>query len=229
MEGNTGGPCHDDAAMTHHFRWMRWVAASAFAVITAIALQSSSTATLTTVIAAGSVAATVVLTLWMTLRAHTILTVPLPTVELDDAACRFLSRTDEQIQLRLDGPGEEPPYSVNPCRDFMIEIVWCTVVSDNADLTSEAPVVVMGHMRDGQPALLIAAPEASQAVAAVLLDVRDRTGRPPQIWFGWPHRNSTMAVLRCLLLGAGDLAVMTRERLHHAEPDPARRPQVHVG
>lgn len=228
MEDDTGASGHNEA-MTHHPHKMRWLAVSLFAVVAAITLRNRSTVTLTAVIVVASVAGTVVATLLMTLRAHRILTVPLPTVELDDAADRFLSGSNQQIQLRLEGPGEEPRYSTDSGNDVLIEIVRCTVVRDHVNLTGEAPVVVMGHMRGGQPALVVAAPEASRAVAALLLDVRDRTGLPPQIWFGWPHRNSTLAVLRCLLLGTGDLAAMTRERLHHAEPDPRRRPEVQIG
>jgi hypothetical protein len=40
--------------------------------------------------------------------------------------------------------------------------------------------------------------------------------------------NSIAALLRYLIFGDGEVAPVTREVLRHAEPDPQRRPAVHV-
>jgi len=83
--------------------------------------------------------------------------------------------------------------------------------------------------------------------------VRDLAGQQPHIYFDWGeghplvHRlryllygagDSAGVVprpvggpvdrLRYLLYGAGDSAPVTREVLRRAEPDPQRRPAVHV-
>lgn len=66
------------------------------------------------------------------------------------------------------------------------------------------------------------------AIAALLLEIRDRTGMLPQIYFGWTEGNPVQYLLRFMLFGEGDVPIVTREVLRKAEPEPARRPGIHV-
>lgn len=66
-------------------------------------------------------------------------------------------------------------------------------------------------------------------IAAILLEIRDRTNQLPHAYFGWAEGNPIQYLLRFLLFGEGDTAIVTREVLRRAEHNPERRPGVHVG
>jgi hypothetical protein len=67
------------------------------------------------------------------------------------------------------------------------------------------------------------------AIAALLLYIRDRTGHIPHVYFGWTEGNPISYLLKFLAFGEGDTAPVTREVLRQFESDPLRRPRVHVG
>jgi len=67
------------------------------------------------------------------------------------------------------------------------------------------------------------------AIAALLLYIRDRTGQIPHVYFGWTEGNPITYLLKFLAFGEGDTAPVTREVLRQSEPDPLQRPRVHVG
>ena len=72
-------------------------------------------------------------------------------------------------------------------------------------------------------------PAIPNAIAALLLHIRDRTGHLPHVYFGWTEGNPITYVLKFLAFGEGDTAPVTREVLRKSEPNPLRRPRVHVG
>lgn len=72
-------------------------------------------------------------------------------------------------------------------------------------------------------------PAVPNAIAALLLHVRDATGRVPHAYFGWTEGNPIAYLLKFMAFGEGDTAPVTREVLRQIEADPDWRPRIHLG
>jgi hypothetical protein len=89
--------------------------------------------------------------------------------------------------------------------------------------------MVTGADIGGYKVLRCSSPAIPNAIAALLLYVRDETGKIPHAYFGWTEGNPIVYLLKFLAFGEGDTAPVTREVLRQSEPDPLRRPRIHVG
>ena len=93
----------------------------------------------------------------------------------------------------------------------------------------ESTAYVTGEERFGYHILRLESASVANAIAAVLLHIRDQTGMRPHVYFAWIEGNPVTALLRYLFFGGGDVPPLTREVLRRAEPDTHNRPLVHVG
>ncbi|CAM5688810.1 Amino acid transporter OS=Kitasatospora aureofaciens OX=1894 GN=HS99_0013695 PE=4 SV=1 [Kitasatospora aureofaciens] len=121
-----------------------------------------------------------------------------------------------QIRADNDIPGED-------------DLVFVEVtVRDASDFESE--LTVRGEVLHGRYRVLtLESSSIPNAIAALALTVRDRTGQRPHLYFEWTEGNPFAQFLRFFLFGQGEVAPVTREVLREAEPDRTKRPRVHVG
>ncbi|MFE4970147.1 amino acid transporter [Streptomyces sp. NPDC056660] len=122
----------------------------------------------------------------------------------------------EQIRADNDMPEQE---------DFVFVEVTVTDPSE-----FEAGLSVRGEvLHNRYRVLTLESASIPNALAALLLHVRDDTGCIPHIYFEWTEGNPFANFLRFFLFGQGEVAPVTREVLREAEPDRSRRPRVHTG
>ncbi|KAA9152484.1 amino acid transporter [Amycolatopsis acidicola] len=117
----------------------------------------------------------------------------------------------------------EDSHIPHDCPPIFLEVT----ISDASDF--ESALRVHGEKRYGYRILRVKSPSIANAIAAILLQIRDDTGLRPHVYFSWTEGNPFKFLVRYLFSGDGDVPPVTREVLRRAEPDPERRPMVHVG
>ncbi|MEW9528087.1 amino acid transporter [Microbispora sp. NPDC049125] len=157
-------------------------------------------------------------------------------IELDETAKKIVLDLDGELRLIANEPDARDPaeyaekdretreYHHLPDDEPMIFLE--VTLGDASEFESE--LRVLGEMRHGYRVLTVHSPAVANTVAAILFHLRDLTGRRPHVYFHWAEGNPVGALLRYLVFGGGDVPPLTREVIRKAEPEVARRPQVHV-
>jgi hypothetical protein len=160
-------------------------------------------------------------------------------VELDDTAELFIRdcarRTIRLVANEPDGRDRDEyeekirqirnDHGLPHERDVIFVEVTVTDPSDFESHLAVRGVVMHGSYR----VLTLESSTVPNALAALLLHIRDATGCTPNIYFEWTEGNPALQFLRFLLFGVGEVAPVTREVLRQAEPVREQRPHIHVG
>jgi hypothetical protein len=160
-------------------------------------------------------------------------------IEYDAKAERFIRDCSRRaLRLVANEPGAR---DVEEYREKLRQISDDHDLTDTSDLVFvevtvkdysdfEGALQVRGVvMHDQYRVLTLEAPSVPNALAALLLDLRDATHVRPHIYFEWTEGSPLVQLLKFLLFGVGEVAPVTREVLRRAEPDPSRRPHLHAG
>ena len=159
-------------------------------------------------------------------------------IEMDEAAELFIkeaSRGEIRIIANRCQAGDELEYRLKekeqrednhiPKEDpvLFLEVKVCDA-SEFSDVMK-----VKGIEIDGYKVLRAESAAVPNAIAALLLHLRDKTGKLPHAYFGWSEGNPISYIFKYIAFGEGDTAPVTHEVLRQAEGDPERRPTIHVG
>jgi hypothetical protein len=178
---------------------------------------------------------TVILTVSLVSRISRSTELRVQTVVLDEEAEKFVAEAARgTIRFVAHRPGntdyatkaQEAHETHNIPEE---EIIFLEVrITDASDFGDEV-LEVTGEHSGNYRILKCESPAVPNAIAALLMFVRDKTGKIPQIYLGWTEGNPIAYILKYLFLGEGETAPVTREILREAESNPNQRPKVHVG
>jgi hypothetical protein len=157
-------------------------------------------------------------------------------LELDPAAERIIAAApDGPIRVLAIGPAEldADEYRAYEAvhragKNFGTDDYVVFLEANPVPAAASAPLRVYGEDRYGYRVLRVESPVVATAVAAILIRIRDTTGRPPHVYFQWAERSARFDAVRYLRHQDSAVVPLTRAKLLSAEPDPVRRPVVHV-
>jgi hypothetical protein len=161
------------------------------------------------------------------------------SIDVDETAQGFIREAAERGEIHLvahrrrNGTKEEYERKEREQREDNhippdVPILFLEVKVDDASEFMDV-LEVKGVEVGGHKVLRSVSSVVPNAIAAFLLHIRDTTGQTPHCYFGWTEGNPIVYLIRYVLFGEGDTAPVTHEVLREAEPEPERRPAIHVG
>jgi len=158
-------------------------------------------------------------------------------VSLDTTASSFISsNSDKPLRIIAHRPGGasyaakmnelNETHGLNMSCDHVIFLeVSALDPSEFEDEVLDVSGVKVGEYK----IMRCQSPAVPNAIAALLLSLRQSTGINPHVYFGWTEGSPAMYAVKYIFFGEGETAPLTREILRSVEKDLKKRPVVHVG
>jgi preprotein translocase subunit SecG len=159
-------------------------------------------------------------------------------IEMDQTAQRFIDEASGRVEVHIIANRRQ----TDDARDYLLkereERQYAHIPSDVPLLFLEVDVAdpsefedvleVRGVEVNGYRVLRAESSTVPNAIAAFLLYLRDTTGKEVNCYFDWTQGNPIAYLFSYVLLGEGDTGPVTHEVSREAEPDPDRRPIIHI-
>jgi hypothetical protein len=159
-------------------------------------------------------------------------------VDLDQQARRFVDQASGAGALRIIANDPDRPDARDYAGKLRLHQQQAGISPDQPILFLEIQVrdpsefahdlQVRGVEVDGFHILCGQSSAVPNAIAALLLHLRDRTQVVPHAYFNWAESPPLKQMVEFVLFGEGDIAPVTHEVLRSAERDHTRRPIIHV-
>lgn len=162
-------------------------------------------------------------------------------VQFDDTARTFINEAlatqSHRINLLAHRPGgtdytkkEAETRHVHKLTGEEASFIFLEVSLGDPSEFIDTCLKVSGHLSsDGHKVLRCQSAAIPNAIAAILLRLRDESKTLPHAYFGWTEGNPINYVFKFIFLGEGETAPVTREILREVVKDPCQRPIIIVG
>jgi hypothetical protein len=169
-------------------------------------------------------------------RAARSLELRIGMVELDAKAKEFIAKSGDNVRLLAHRPGGSS-YTVKEQESRVThtferdegDFIFLEINPADPSQFVDEVLEVTGIEEEGVKILRCNSPAIPNAVAALLLHIQNQYEKTAHVYMGWTEGNPFAYILKFIFFGIGETAPLTREILRRQEPDPLKRPKVHVG